>query len=328
MQLCEITTCRQQCQLKCKSCSSVYYCSREHQKQHWKIHKEVCEEIAFQNEAKSIHVSSAFPLNPKFLFVSGFMIPFKDCFWRSRLEMSLQANNVDYESMDFERSKFLLKLKSNQFSTIVVINIGSGGIDKPFLHPSIRAELVNWVNGGGKLIIQGEGASILTIFNKWFDKTSWYFRRGSYYGTTHNLQASSFNSFPELLTTSIKLPSIHTVKGCLLSGVDDSDRLYHENQCAVAVSRYGYGRICFIGDVNCDQSTLLIMAAVGTISTIKERNWLARKSFLLMLYGCKIWLREVPESCNIEESSTERWKIFTIVALENRNICRSIISFI
>lgn len=34
--------CQQPAELKCSACKAIWYCGKEHQKQHWKIHKATC----------------------------------------------------------------------------------------------------------------------------------------------------------------------------------------------------------------------------------------------------------------------------------------------
>lgn len=34
--------CKQPAELKCSACKLVWYCGKEHQKQHWKQHKNLC----------------------------------------------------------------------------------------------------------------------------------------------------------------------------------------------------------------------------------------------------------------------------------------------
>lgn len=41
-QCCGVAGCKMKCSNRCGRCKSVMYCSREHQKQHWKTHKVTC----------------------------------------------------------------------------------------------------------------------------------------------------------------------------------------------------------------------------------------------------------------------------------------------
>lgn len=43
--------CESEALLRCGGCKIVFYCSKEHQKQHWRLHKKLCKELV-ANETK------------------------------------------------------------------------------------------------------------------------------------------------------------------------------------------------------------------------------------------------------------------------------------
>ena len=42
---CALPSCSEAAKLKCAACKSLGYCSREHQRSDWKVHKKVCQRI-------------------------------------------------------------------------------------------------------------------------------------------------------------------------------------------------------------------------------------------------------------------------------------------
>lgn len=53
--------CDQPSGLKCSNCTKAHYCSKEHQKQHWKIHKQIC--FPFEVSRLITQFITQFPIN-------------------------------------------------------------------------------------------------------------------------------------------------------------------------------------------------------------------------------------------------------------------------
>ncbi len=276
---CSLESCERAGTSQCSGCKSEFYCSREHQKEHWQVHKVTCSAKASELAAQNI----VYPTSPKFLVVTGMMFDAADCFMSKSLLPKLRAKSIPTEKINFTKKSFLSKIKSGEFSTCVVFQLGSGGDDKSFFTPEIKAFLVPWVHNGGKLIINGE-RSVLTVFNEWFSK-SWAFEGDFYRRTVHDLNPD-FSSVPSLFEPVANLPPKTNCKGVMLSRVDPSEKLYvptagavsasvlpmpgfagveiDSNMCVVAVAAAEKGRICFIGDINAEESTGNIIVAVGS----------------------------------------------------------------
>jgi len=50
----QCAVCQEPCTKKCGRCKSVFYCSGEHQKSHWKSHKRSCNDV-FQADQYTLH---------------------------------------------------------------------------------------------------------------------------------------------------------------------------------------------------------------------------------------------------------------------------------
>lgn len=194
------------------------------------------------------------------------------CFFTNALLPKLRELGIAADVMTFNKKKLVAKLASGEYSSCMVVQLGSGGDDRGFFCADIKMLLTAWVQQGGRLIIQGEGEKrALTVFRDWLGKP-WTFRGDFYRRTTHHLNAG-FTAVPQLLqSTTMALDQVTSAKACMLSNVDVSERLYVipkgdavPEMCYAAVASIGAGRACFIGDVNAERSTIDIIAAVGLV---------------------------------------------------------------
>lgn len=179
------------------------------------------------------------------------------------LEPQLAKRQIPSVWIDFNKKEFMRRMRSGQFSTCVIVQLGSGGDDEAFFSDDIKTFLKIWVHNGGKLIIQGE-TTCLKVFNDWFGK-SWAFKGDFYRRTYHDLNPH-FSAIPALASpttpmsfasgaasasasaagvagvgaspsssTSLLPPRIDA-KACMLANVDMTERLYVPTAGAVSWS--------------------------------------------------------------------------------------------
>jgi len=189
---------------------------------------------------------------------------------------------VAFTCIDNKKKALISTLTSAQFNACVVFGVGSGGVDKGILDPEVQAVVLEWVKSGGRLVIHGERSAeeVFKVFGK-----NWAFKGDYYRRTGHVLNdgpASSLGLAPPLCA---KLPRSYNVKACMVSDVDDNDRLYSPEEgavshslvpffggtsvdadkCPVAASSVGEGRLVFIGDVNAEAATMDIIALLTVL---------------------------------------------------------------
>jgi hypothetical protein len=149
------------------------------------------------------------------------------------------------------------------FSSCIAHKWGCGGlpIEYEFLNSKIfREKIVSWVGSGGRFIVKG---SKLRGGNwpAWFGK---YWKFDSYYRTDLECNRSHWCKWYYKAKGSIAFAQ---AKSVMLRGVAPMDNLFNccnfEDQCAVAVSKYGEGSVSFFGDVNKEKEICDIMAIIA-----------------------------------------------------------------
>ena len=216
------------------------------------------------------------------LIVGGAMFDMEDDFWLNNFRSELSQRSVSYDIIELKKKTLLTALCTNNYTSVVIMNIGSGGKDQPFFHEDIKSLLIAWTRCGGKLMLHGE-RSLTKVFNEWFEKP-WCFRGDFYRRTQFHLHSSCASISPDAMRT---LPATYNVKCCMLSDVGVEEKLYSpiegavvhslvpmagfagtkidEQMCPVAVGKFGDGDLVFFGDVNAESDTIKIIISLATL---------------------------------------------------------------
>ena len=161
---------------------------------------------------------------------------------------------------NFDKAAHLLRADLERRACILV-GLGSGGDDADCLsNPHWKVALKLYVEEeGGVFIMQGEGKAVETVAG-WFD-LGWHFASDCYrrndfiFNQAWGEANSDWYDGPEVRCN---------VKAVMLSGVAEEDKVFSVAEgCPVAFASCGAGRVGFVGDVNAEQTTLEIIAALG-----------------------------------------------------------------
>ncbi|KAI2494688.1 hypothetical protein MHU86_19823 [Fragilaria crotonensis] len=166
--------------------------------------------------------------------------------------------------------QIIVALDKGKFSTCIILGWGCGGgnldveLDED---PGFGEGLVDWVESGGCLIVQGENISDgAGGWPQWFgfDWESCYYRR-----TWHALNSSHWFATEKNLSLDIEM----SVKACMVTNVEPEERLYgaiedesrgiSEDLVAVTLARYGAGAVSFYGDVNIEEPTIRTVGMIA-----------------------------------------------------------------
>ena len=234
------------------------------------------------------------------------MFDLHDCFFVKGFQA---LGHPNFDAIEFKKKRFFSKMSTGEYNTIVVFQLGSGGRDKAFFDPEMKAFLSVWVKRGGTLIMQGEN-SITKVFQEWFD-LPWNFH-GDYYRRTSYVYNTLFDTIPHVgneIETFVGTKA-YSVKACMISDVADNHRLYQPREgatvqsviplpgfagemvesgmCPLAVAQCGRGRVAFIGDVNAEPTTMKWIYFLGVLPSRADYCWMRKKEFLIALYGSNL----------------------------------------
>lgn len=190
-----------------------------------------------------------------------------NCYYCKGLGQTLDIAGIAHDSANYTSNADLIeRLVCGQYSTCVLIGIGSGGpaIMKSLLTPDLQQALTSWVHAGGKLLVQGEGC-LAKLLQDWFG-LPWEFT--SYYRNDQVLVSARRDVAHDLPWGILaRLPPQYSAKACHLGSVPPSSQVYCaapvDTSVAVkAVGRTG-GRVVVFGDVNAELETLALMVFMG-----------------------------------------------------------------
>jgi len=166
--------------------------------------------------------------------------------------------NVETQVEDVDSWPELIQLISlTKPDFILLVGVGQNGPEPvfPFLNNSVKDAVTTWVDGGGTLVVHGEGI-IADLFNRFFDK-NWQSVGVSSCGFYLNVSAARqavSQKFADPLAKGFYK------KMNMLRNVDWRECLYRGmGTCSIALSTYGNGRIAHIGDVNCDGPSITFL---------------------------------------------------------------------
>ena len=257
--------CNQPCTLRCAQCSSVFFCSRECQQAVWPDHESFCEKIA-----QPIQCDDPTALTVLVVDGLGPLEYFSE--YTENLVFQLNRSSLNAIVLDATKGRNIPKQIASLLQsrcrphTIIMLGWGSDRIpvaNELGTSPDFQSALVQFVQHGGSLVVQGE--RMCGAWPRWFGKDAWATRQTSYYRTDHECIPVKQPNHPSAWYTTI--PNAHTgnynVKAFMLGGLDANDILYgevdHDGCAAVALATYGRGTISFFGDVNWEDSTLKLM---------------------------------------------------------------------
>jgi hypothetical protein len=271
--------CARPATFQCSRCKGVQYCDREHQKSHWDHHKHAC-------YLATIRVP---PMPSKFLIVAGAIFDINDDFWLRYQEHPsgkilpnapftngfkpiLEEQGIAYKVVDITKKDSIMKeLSKNEYNVCIILNVQTGGEDKQVTeNPNLQEYLQQWMReGGGKLFVHG-GTSMIS---SWMPDKGWKFK--DYRRTQHALASNALWSSVEAGPPA-QLDSLYSAKSALIGGVAIEDQVYsatgawkfHDDMVGLttmAYTRFGNGRLGFIGDVNGESPTIRAVIALAGI---------------------------------------------------------------
>ncbi|GAA5826322.1 hypothetical protein JCM11251_007253 [Rhodosporidiobolus azoricus] len=248
--------------LRCTACKAVCYCSAEHQKANWKVHKPACAGIAsakpyivhidFEREitdhapwCKPLLDSISIPFSRTYALVT------KPAQLMSVLDHPIPPKSILCTSADLAESA----------------------------HGDLRAKLRGYIENGGRLVLGGPMPNYLTteametLYTD-FGAPTW--KRGGYFRTTHtlNLGHPLYQALAGDSVTRAALAQSYSCKASLVDNVTQDEALYqtaegaqHQTlvphmqrevktgEVAVAVKKVGKGYFAWVGDVNQEQGS-------------------------------------------------------------------------
>jgi hypothetical protein len=189
-------------------------------------------------------------------------------FYPERLLPRLPRDTVQVQPDAIHRLDPLLS--SGLLKTLIIIAYGSGGdAHAETLLYKRRDALLNWVRGGGCLILHGERHISLLLRHC---ELPW--QMGAYTRETH-LLASKDNGVVLANPSLARLTPTISVKATLLTDVNPAHRLYvgppqgrqnsDPQSCAALVS-IGRGHLAYFGDVNAEEPTLAAIQLLSELS--------------------------------------------------------------
>ncbi|GAA5912909.1 hypothetical protein JCM6882_009510 [Rhodosporidiobolus microsporus] len=247
---------------RCTACKTVYYCSAEHQKANWKVHKPACASLS----------GSA----PYILHIDFDRSTTDHASWCKPL--------LDSLTIPFSRT-YALATKASQALAILdhpvppksILCTSAAIADAS--NTNLRSKMRQYIEKGGRLVLGGPLPSSLnttqmhTVFAD-FGAPEW--KRGKYFRTTHTLSLGHplYQALPGNSVARAALPQSYSCKASLVDNVAQADALYqtvegaeHQSpvpsmrhdvktgEVAVAVKRVGEGWLAWIGDVNQEQGS-------------------------------------------------------------------------
>jgi hypothetical protein len=138
-------------------------------------------------------------------------------------------------------------LGSSQHTCCVVVGLGMGSDPAEFLAHEVRYYLQEWVHRGGLLVLHGEQAAV-TVLREWFGKSyQWVSEQPQPQPPAAYARQDSCAAALVPVATREALPAELAVASNALANVPAEETLFGSQPCAVAVSAYGKGRLCFVG---------------------------------------------------------------------------------
>ena len=175
------------------------------------------------------------------------------------------------------------KMKSNLYTKVIFYGLTDAGFkDKinMFQGGEFLTILPIWIRAGGKFILHGEGSGVSIISDVLVSSHPGY-RDWHFCGDFYRRCRQSLNKDNAVTA---RMPSSYSMKATMLSGVQPEHQLYRPSstrptlsvsnvpsfggkivspkRTAIAAVALGDGHYVYIGDVNCEQSTLDIFGAV------------------------------------------------------------------
>lgn len=143
-------------------------------------------------------------------------------------------------------------------------------------HPSLRKEVTRYAEGGGRVIMCCLFASFISqpTFDKYLDDEwgqQWKF---GCYGRRHqdcSLNPARLNVCPHPL-----LPNCYSMKAVSLESVDMGDIIYirpDNAQAAVAYTKFGEGWLGYVGDVNAEKESTIVVLAMAELLSSPEAQF-------------------------------------------------------
>ena len=183
----------------------------------------------------------------------------------------------------FTTATALLKNAPNR-DAVILVGLGSGGDDADCLtNREWREVLHRYVEGGGNLIMQGEGKSVETVAG-WFE-LGWHFAGDCYRRTDFEFNSKWIENNKRFEGAYDELVRPYNVKTVMLSGVREEHRVFRvaaeaktsspvpfmagvavdDAMCPVAMAPYGAGHVGFVGDVNAEDATFEIISILAAV---------------------------------------------------------------
>lgn len=264
---------------RCAKCKAVRFCGADCQALLWPAHKSLCKSIAKEPEANVLLLDGLGMLGP-------------GQFYTKAVKAALKRAGTIVATVDVTKTAGLFQqvgsvlLDSARFTSCIALAVGGADMEaeREFAENiPFREKIVDWVERGGRFIVQGERAGMMGNWPEWFDKT---WETSDYRRTTHECRAKSrddvhwckwYPGAKGAVTTDIN------VKAVMMRGVATEDILFgttsssvshsnvpfmageglEEGLAAVAFGKFGEGSVSFFGDVNAETNTCDIMAVIA-----------------------------------------------------------------
>lgn len=237
--------------------------------------------------------SYSIPAAAKTLIVSGFSLVDARLVGRSgledssepavsRLKQSFTEKGFPWEAMLADNGEAVTKqMLSGKYHKIILYGINDRGLEaheKMFQNGFFLAHLPGWLRSGGRLVLHGEGQLIGIIANILLkEEGKWHFCGDWYRRCKH-----SRNKSEDAVLPYASLPRGYSMKSTMLSGVLPHQQLYSPRPntlsssnipgfggkvvstrlTAVAAAKVGSGLLAYIGDVNLEESTIILFGAL------------------------------------------------------------------
>mmetsp|Transcript_11043 Transcript_11043/g.16267 ORF Transcript_11043/g.16267 Transcript_11043/m.16267 type:complete len:288 (-) Transcript_11043:154-1017(-) len=266
---------------RCSKCMGLIFCGRECQIALWNSHKSLCKAIAKKLNATCLLLDGMGPLGPGEFYAQRVSSALADA------GVEVAAVNV-YKGSNLPEQIASILSKVHRFTSCIALGWGSGGTDIEMEFgesQDFREKIVNWVEGGGRFIVQGENPQRYGNWPEWFGKT---WTSADYYRTDHVCHGKSDNDvhwckWYHRARGAITDSHNYNVKAVLLSDVASEDNLFgtseesttyslvphmsgrdvDEGKCAIALGKCSEGSVSFFGDVNAEEDTCAIMAIIA-----------------------------------------------------------------
>ncbi|CAG7848885.1 SubName: Full=Uncharacterized protein {ECO:0000313/EMBL:CCA70222.1} [Serendipita indica DSM 11827] len=269
--------CKEYAPKQCSNCKTVQYCGAEHQRQHWSEHKAQCRKASQQNANSDSHGTK-----PELLLLSigGYhkVVEEMEHEFISSLEPLMELSFTTNEDSALRR----LKSKRPPAAVIVVDALYADE------HGELVEALIAYTKGkrskGGLVMFAlgfpcfMGGKNMQELFEKFemFWEMASYDRKVFKLNTLHQPNTGAVEPTPaqRLITWrgGSTLPEEYSMKALRIKGATSSEAVYLEERASaealvetpLAMTRLGFGKVVYVGDVNNEAETQLVIRNILT----------------------------------------------------------------